>query len=362
MSRTRIRRAPRKRNSAPWLLVGAGLAVFALLALSILPLTRNATTAAVGTATAEGRPYLLKWNGPITPTAAGVIVAQMDGLFAREGMTITLQAGQDDAEVATTVAADDHVIGQVTAYGFLKARTAGLPIVAFASSYATSSVELYALATTTLNAPADLAGKIISYKPDSEIGSSVEALIRTQQIPRSQIRMTETPASVEQLIAGRIDILPGRSEVEGESLRGLKIPFRVLNPAAFGVRSVGSVYIVSEQGLARHPDAVERFLSAVIEGWDAAYANLDRTVPLITKALDTPPVTTSIADFMNRQRSYIRPFGARAGELDLARWRELQDRLLAQRLISRTIDLREAVTFSLVPELYRTRLKSLTSN
>ena len=222
MSRTRIRRTRRKRNSALWLLAGAGLAVSALLVWSILPPTRTATTAATGSATAESRPYVLKWNGPITPTAAGIIVAQADGLFAREGLTITLQAGRDDAEVAATVAADDHVIGQVTAYGFLKARTAGLPIVAFASSYATSSVELYALATTSLNVPADVAGKIISYKPDSDTGSVVEALIRTQQIPRSQIRMTETPASVEQLLAGRIDILPGRSEVEGEDLRALK--------------------------------------------------------------------------------------------------------------------------------------------
>ncbi len=74
--------------------------------------------------------YVLKLNGPITASSAGTIIALSDGLFEREGLSVQLRHGIDDADAISTVAADDHVIGLASGEGFLKSRAERLPIVA----------------------------------------------------------------------------------------------------------------------------------------------------------------------------------------------------------------------------------------
>ena len=350
----------RRRRSRRWLL--GVIAVFVGVAAAWLAVSSRQSSPV--RAVMSERPRLssltVRWNGPITPAASGIIVAKADGLFAREGLSVALEPGIRDDDVVQRVADNEDVIGQVSASAFLRSRANGLPIIAFASSYMVSSVELYALANTKLNSPDDLQGKSIGYDPGSDREIAVEALLRNKQVARSQIRISDH-ATVSDLLLGKIDVLAGRAEMEGDELRARKIPFKILSPDAFGIHSVGSVYIASERSIAHAPDMPQRFLAAVIAGWDALYEDRDRAVAIIQQQIDPNVAKTGVVNFLDRQRAYIRPFGARTGELDLNRWRELQDRMLAQRQMAKPVDLTTSIIFSLVPELYRTRVKALTS-
>src|ERR1700682_3896842 len=68
------------------------------------------------------REYVLKLNGAITLSSAGALVALSDGLFQREGLSVQLRHGTDDADALSAVAGDDQLIGLASAQGFLKAR------------------------------------------------------------------------------------------------------------------------------------------------------------------------------------------------------------------------------------------------
>ena len=101
----------------------------------------------------SSKEYVVKLNGAITPSSAGIIVALADGLFGRGGLSVSLLSGSGDADAIASAATDDHVIGLASAAGFLRARAEGSPIVAFAASYIVSSVEFYVLPNTRLLTP-----------------------------------------------------------------------------------------------------------------------------------------------------------------------------------------------------------------
>ena len=61
-------------------------------------------------------------------------MAASDGLFAPAGLGVRVIAGPGDADALAVVVADENTIGIASAPAFLKARSEGLPIVAFSTT------------------------------------------------------------------------------------------------------------------------------------------------------------------------------------------------------------------------------------
>lgn len=302
---------------------------------------------------------VIKWNGSLTAASAGVVLGVSDGLFKEVGLLLQLEVGADDDDVARAVAASDKVIGHVSAMGFLRARATGLPIVAVAASYIANSVRLFALDATALQGPSDLVGKSLAFRSSSEVGLVVEALISRNAVQRSFVKVADVSSTVSQLVSGAVDVLPGYQEIEGAELRRLNVLFRTLDPGAFGIHIPGSVYIVSTQMLANSSGRAEAFVSALLASWARADLDPNRTAAIVAAALGGDVRAQDVIVLLEQQRDLIRPFGARMGELDLARWQDFQKLLLQQRVISDPVNLHTAIDFALVPDVYRGRSRSV---
>jgi len=124
--------------------------------------------------------YTVKLNRPISPSSAGTIVALSDGLFLRERLSVRLVVGVDDSYAISAVAANENTIGLASAAGFLKARAEGLPVVAFAACYITTSVEFFSLPSTKLQSPFDLEGARIGYRSGPELSTIL--CVHSQQL------------------------------------------------------------------------------------------------------------------------------------------------------------------------------------
>ena len=313
---------------------------------------------------AESKPaasnYVLKLNGALSPSSAGALIAISDGLFERLGMNVRLLPGSGDADVAASVATDDHVIGLVSAQGFLQARADGLPVVAFGASYIISSVEFFALSNKRLLGPDDFEGKRIGYIPGSEAPAVLRAFIARNCISQSGLKVVESDNALADLIRGDIDILVGRVDVEGRELENSNASYRSLSPDSFGVHPMGTVYIANERTFLS-PGTLEKFLTAVVAGWNLAYSDENRTFPIIAAAVRDKSTPAQMSRFMDRQRLLLRPSGARLGELEPAKFRELQDSLVQHRIISQSSDLNVAINLAILDELYRAKSGILSS-
>lgn len=352
-SRRTRRVFPRRRRSTSLWMVA--FLVFASLAGLTWYDLRDPTQAASETRyTPSTGNYVLKLNGAFTPSSAGALIAVSDGVFQRDGLTVQLLLGTDDADVTSSVAADDQIIGIASAQGFLKARAEGLPIVAFAASYIANSVEFFTRSDTKLLGPTDLEGKRIGYKTGSDASTILRAFIARNAVLQSGLKITESVTAVSDLLAGNIDVLVGHRDVEGQELENSKIPYRSLSPGSFGVHVMGTVYFANERAFSS-PDSLEKFLTGIVAGWNAAYSDQSRTYPIIGAAVLTKLTPLQISHFMDGQRLFLRPSGTRFGELDLQRLKDLQDLLMQQRIISRSVDLNRAVNFGILDEIYRAR-------
>ena len=354
----RIRRRAKRGRPGPYLAVGAVL--LSCLAVGLLGLNlQRSQSKPLASLRPSSKEYVIKLNGAITPSSAGGIVALADGLFEREGLSVRLLSGSGDADVITSVAADDHVIGLASAAEFLKARAEGFPIVAFAASYIVSSVEFFALSNTRLFAPSDLEGKRIGYRAGPEISTILNAFISKNSIAQSGLQIVESETALADLLSGRIDVLLGHRDVEGQALENIKADYRSLSPGSFGIHAMGPVYFAHERAFSV-PGHLEKLLIAIANGWNAAYSDYERTIPLVARSIDDKPSPALISRFMDVQRRFLRPFGTRFGELDLRRLRILQAQLLQQRIIQQPVDLTRAVNYDILTEIYRTEANTFT--
>jgi ABC-type nitrate/sulfonate/bicarbonate transport system substrate-binding protein len=349
------RKAKQRRISKPNLIIGILMVGFIIgLLLHLRPSSIGSQGSSVLRTTSPTEEFVLKVNGAISPSSAGVLVALSDGLFQREGLRVQLRHGTDDADVISSVTADYHVIGLASAQAFLKARAEGFPIVAFAASYVLSSVEFFALSNTKLYEPADLEGKRIGYKPDPELSTILRALVVQNAVLQSGLEIVQSNDALRDFREGRIDVLIGRREVEGQELDNGNLGYRSLSPDSFGVHAIGPVYFANERAF-ESSDNLERFLIAIVHGWDAAYSDYNRTIPIIGRSIDDKLTPAQILHFMDSQRRLLRPSGARFGELDAHRLLSLQDQLLQQRIIQQPLDLSRAINYDILNEVYRAK-------
>ncbi|WP_354130000.1 ABC transporter substrate-binding protein [Bradyrhizobium sp. RT3b] len=301
--------------------------------------------------------YTLKLNRDISPAAAGAIVAESDGLFTRAGLRMHVVAGSGDGDAIAAVAADEHTIGVASMAGFLKARSEGVAIVAFAGCSAASPVEFFALPDTKLMLPSDLEGKRIGYIRGPELSAVFYEFVSKNSLAQSKLLPVKSDEPLQDLLERKIDVILGHLDIEGLELARRNIEYKTLSPASYGVHAAGAVYFVQEQALGDRRN-LEKFVIAAAQGWNAAYANYDRTIPIIANSIDAPLSRSLIARLMDAQRVYLRPYGTRFGELDERRIRTLQTQLLQRRILQESVDLTRAVNYDVLKAAYRSEARS----
>jgi hypothetical protein len=233
----------------------------------------------------SSKEYVVKLNGAITPSSAGIIVALADGLFGRGGLSVSLLSGSGDADAIASAATDDHVIGLASAAGFLRARAEGSPIVAFAASYIVSSVEFYVLPNTRLLTPVRPRRKtdrILSGSGDIDYPPSFhhQKFNRPRQT-RDRRERNRADSSFER--KDRCADWPW--DIEGLALESIKADYRSLSPDSFGIHAMGPVYFAHERALSS-PGHLQNILTGIAKGWDAAYSDYGRTISLFAGSID----------------------------------------------------------------------------
>jgi ABC-type nitrate/sulfonate/bicarbonate transport system substrate-binding protein len=303
---------------------------------------------------AETTPIVLQFSGPQDISLAGALVASKEGFFAQQGLSVKLQKIQPG-----DVRSDDGpaiTIRLENARDFLIARAAGTPIVAIAGNYVDSSVTFFFRRNLNIRSAQDLAGKSIGYDPASDAGLLFEWFLAKSSVARSSITEVPSNPGLKGLLDGTVDVVVGHSGIENLRLEKAGFDYGTLDPRAYGVHTLGTVYVTSESNVRQTPDALIRFLRALIAGWDYTYAKPDQAVAEIATLMDSAADPSVLKRSLEQQREFLRPGGARFGEALRSRWSDLYTFMSQRRLIRGSIDLSKATDTKLLTEAYRARL------
>ncbi|MCI5224726.1 MAG: nitrate ABC transporter substrate-binding protein, partial [Candidatus Electrothrix sp. AR4] len=109
-------------------------------------------------------------------------------------------------------------------------------------------------------------------------------------------------------------------------------------PSEFGVNFVANSVITSEKMLKEQPQVVEQFLSALLQGWEAAMNPANTTEVLAAvKKRDKNTDTAVMRKQLAATRELVVPASGKLGRVNVAAWKQTEAIMLRQGQIKRAV-------------------------
>lgn len=276
-----------------------------------------------------------KFQGP----TAAFFVAQDQGFFAAEGLSVTIDSGNGSAGAVTRVASGAYQMGfaDINALVEFNVANPGQAVKAVMMVYDAPPFGLYTLKASGITEPAQLVGKRLgapvfdaSYKLFPAFAAKVG--IDPQAVPRVNM---DPPLREAMLVRGEVDVISGHYfssmlDLQAKGVKPEDITFMLYKD--YGMDFYGNAIIASGAFIAENPDAVAAFNRAVVKGLQWTVANPEKAVeivaavdPLIDQALELERLKMALS--INILTPYVKENGV--GGVDPARLASSIDQLAA---------------------------------
>jgi NitT/TauT family transport system substrate-binding protein len=238
--------------------------------------------------------------------SAGLYIAQMDGLFAAQGLKVTIAPAGNNASAST----QDLINGQIAEKYDITAGdyvtyidneallgTAYLRIIAEASFLQPGVEALLVKGTSSINSIRQLRNKTISVNAPGDIGTLlVDSLLVEHGIQLDQVKLNSYvpfPAAAKMLTSNSVS-----ASFETE-------PFISLDEEKVGMQELADLdqgstvdfpiegYVVTEGWAQKYPNTLKAFVRALSEGQEIADSNRQAVEKAIERYLGIPAVTAA---------------------------------------------------------------------
>ena len=291
---------------------------FVVLLLCLLSLG----TGAVGAA--EKLVLQLPWHHQFQ--FAGYYMALEQGYFKAAGFDVEIrpvgQVGNTVREVLSGEA--DFGIG---GSGLVVERSLGKPVVAVAAMFQQAPTIFLALKSSGIRALPDLAGKRVMLSPGNQ-SLPLIALLHQEQYLDKIVRL-ETSFDYNSLIRGDTDLFNAYSTNEPYLLESRGYPVDIIDPQDYGIHFYGDILFTSEELFKQHPETVRKFRAACIKGWEYALGHGEETIALIKTRYQAAKDLESLRFEAAAIGEIVRPDEVAIGQMDLARWAQITQHLIA---------------------------------
>lgn len=285
---------------------------------------------------------------------AGFYVAQEQGYYAQENLTVELVPGDYDTLPWQEVAEGRADFGISGGDSLLIARSEGQPLRAIATIFRHSPVAFMALTSSGIRTPQDMVGKrvgIISPSMDNANDVQLLAMLHQLGFDVSQMELVVIEDySVDSLTSGAMDVTStfATNEPVGAELEGVNV--NLIFPSDYGVTMYANVIVARDQTIEEQPELVARFLHATMRGYEYAIQHPDEVADLVLQYDSSLDREFQLAS-MQAQIPLIDTGDAPLGRMDAAVWESTQEILLAQDLIPVELNLQELYTNDFVGDI-----------
>lgn len=238
---------------------------------------------------------LAGWEGP---ESLGIMMAESRDYFGEAGLDVDVLTPVTPVNTVKYVVEGLVEFGVAPAPQVAMARSKGLPIVAVGSLVRRPTATMIWLRGSGIRGIGDLKGKTIAIP-----GLSYQRAFLANLLERAGLSLEDVEVKavgyelVPALVSGRADAVFGGSS----NIEGLELKSRGLRPVAVRAGDLGfpgyeqAVVIARTRQVAREPELVRGFMSAVRRGTVAAIKNPEAAVTAVEKA-DEPNREASLED------------------------------------------------------------------
>lgn len=282
--------------------------------------------------------YRLKWL--INASTAGDVFAQSQGFFAGQGLDVTVKAGGPERDAIRELELGYAQFGVASADQVIRALAKGAAVVVLAQLFQANPLQwIYRADDFTLQRIQDLAHHKVGVTFGGNDETIMRALLATAGMTEDQVQLTGVRYDYTPFFRKQVPIWPVYRNTQGVFLSdrlaagGERAAF--FDPIAHGVRFVANSLVTSQKMREGQPQTVQRFVRALLAGWQAAMAPENATA--VIRALgqhdrDTPETVLRRQLAVTRQMIQPDP-QVPIGHIDAAAWRQTEQIMLQQALI-----------------------------
>ena len=334
----------------------AALAATALVACSsdeAPPTPAAASTAATSTATPKPAPAKVTFMAGFRPQAnlpfVAAYVAKEKGFFADENL---------DVEIRHSSGADEHLKflleGSVqfttgTAAQALRRSSDGLPVVAVALYGQRGDQGYVARADSGIKTPKDLKGRTVGFK-SGVVPAELDGMLAGAGLKREDVKLVSVGFDVRAFIEKQVEVYPVFLNNEPFAVRKAGVEVNVLDPADFGVPTLGLTTLVNRETLTKDPALVERYLRATLRAVAWTQAHPDEAVQVVLKY--APGADAAQQRFLLDEDLKAARRADGIGRSSKEQWQALADTLVKYQVLTKAPDVTQAFDNRLVDGLY----------
>ena len=206
----------------------------------------------------------------------GEVVAKRTGIYDELGIELEITPGGPGVDGVASVAAGRAESGQLSSSpSLMLARSAGIPVKAFAAGYQKHPFTYFSLGSNPINTPQDMIGETIATQPTAVI--LLRALLAQNGIAEDQVEVVKMGSDMNQLMTGQAAAVTGwMTNTNALKILGENRVDMMLWDA--GIQLYANVYYSTDDMLAEHADVLARFLTGSARGWGEARKNPEAAV------------------------------------------------------------------------------------
>ena len=197
------------------------------------------------------------------------------GLYAAEGIDLTINEGRGSANTVQVVAAGSDTFGLADSSSVILTASKGADVKSVMSLLNSTGFAVISLASSGIRTPKDLEGKRLAVSPGDPLGQLFQALAAVNKIDMSKISLVQVDpaAKVVSVLEKRADALLGGADDQFFLIKQRGIEPAALRFADHGANIVGMTILTKTEVIKAKPDLVRRFVRATARSWEESKKN-----------------------------------------------------------------------------------------
>ena len=197
------------------------------------------------------------------------------GLYAAEGIDLTINEGRGSANTVQVVAAGSDTFGLADSSSVILTASKGADVKSVMSLLNSTGFAVISLASAGIRTPKDLEGKRLAVSPGDPLGQLFQALAAVNKIDMSKISLVQVDpaAKVVSVLEKRADALLGGADDQFFLIKQRGIEPAALRFADHGANIVGMTILTKTELIKAKPDLVRRFVRATARSWEESKKN-----------------------------------------------------------------------------------------
>jgi NitT/TauT family transport system substrate-binding protein len=290
--------------------------------------------------------YRLKWLRNVS--VVGALYAETNHLFEKAGLDVEVKPGGPERDAIRELELGHADFGVASADQVLRARAKGSPVVVIAQLFQVNPLQwMYRPEALKIDTLADLKGKVIGVTFGGNDETIMRTLLAEAGLSDSDVKLFSVRYDYTPFYRRQVQLWPVYRNAQGPLIaaqlnkEGEQTAF--FNPADFGVKFVANSVVTHSRTLTEKPALVQRFLKALLSGWQQALdpKNEKEALAILQKYdPDTPPAI--LEQQLKITRELIQPQPSVAiGTIDEDGWAQTQQIMHNLKLLPQEINLKE---------------------